>query len=126
MNPIRQALFELLNGGLDVPVHHKVAPQGSQPPYVVFHRVPGAAINTFGGDPAERDIWVVRAVCKGASATPAEALAAEVQTLLHRATLSSGARTAVAIFETPVDYPEQDGGTTHHHVGGQYRVTTTS
>lgn len=126
MNPIRQAIFELLDGTLDVPVYHQVAPQDAKPPFVVFHRVPGAAINTFAGEPAERDIWVVRAVCKGASATRAEELAAEIQTLLHRATLSSGGRTAVAIFELPVDYPEQDGATVYHHAGGQYRVTTTS
>ena len=131
MNPVRAALFDRLtttDGPLDGlvgdRVYHQRAPQGAAFPVVVFAKQSGTPEHAFAGR-LDRELWLVKAVSKGASAAAAEEIDAAIDVALHDAPLDIDGHTRLYLRrESDVDYPEYDGADTYHHVGGHYRLFT--
>ena len=133
MNPVRQALFGVLNGDatlkalLSTPtaIYHRVVPQNATLPAVVFTRMAGTPEWSFDSAYLQTDIWLVKGVAKGSSSSPAEDIDARVRVLLTDTKFSVTGRTLTAIFpELDIDYEEVTAGEVYHHVGSQYRLTT--
>lgn len=129
MSALRTAIFEALDG--DVPledlvedrIFHQVAPQGSGYPFVVFAKQSGVPEHTFRGPAVRSDLWMVKAVDRGPSATVAEEVDSALETVLADAELSvAGAELLYLRRETDLDYAEVLDGETFHHCGGVYRV----
>lgn len=130
MNEIRRALYERLSGdvtlmGLVTGVHHAVAPQGAATPFVVFHKQSGTPQWQFSGAHIQTDLWMVKGIDAGPSASRAEDIAARISDLLTDAALTVTDRDLLTVFrESDIDYSEQDGADTYRHCGGLYRLIT--
>jgi hypothetical protein len=105
-------------------IYREVAPESATFPLVLFWSTGGSDL--LGNDAAR--IWTeatftIEAVCDGASADKAEAIAARISALFDRA---SGATTTARILscvrESPTDSIDQDGGTLYPRLGGSYRL----
>lgn len=138
-SPVRTALFSALRSDtaltrlLAAPtrrfpaaVYHEAAPLNAPMPYVIFAaQDPGRPTWTFDGPPAESAIWLVKAVCEGASATPAEDAAREIDRVLNDAQLTIADTTLLYIrLASRIGYREQNGPDLWRHVGGVYRLVT--
>lgn len=130
MNEIRRALYQVLaadatlDGLATGGIHHRTAFQGAAPPYVIFHRQSETAIWSMT-DAIENDLWLVKGVCRGGDAGPAEDIADRVRDLLDDASLTVAGRDHLYLrHETGVDYGENDGGELYHHAGSVFRLVT--
>lgn len=109
------AITTLATGG----VWNKLAPQGTALPYVIFQWQGGGDRNVTPS--RERDlVYTVKAVAADAAA--AEAIDAEIDTLLHGGTLTvSGWTNFLSRREGDVNYSESPAGASVYHVGAMYR-----
>lgn len=130
-DPIREALVQRLLAtpavtsllGQANAVFHRVAPRGATPPYVVLHRQAGTDDWTFSGAPLERDVWTVKAVCRGSASDQADEIARQVTAALNDAPITiTGYALLYLRRESKIDYGERDGDDQWHHVGGLFRV----
>lgn len=129
-DPVRAALYTRLSGDATLKglatggIHHRLAPPGAITPYVVFTRQGGSDLGTFGAS-TERPLWLVKGVCRGASATKAEEVDARCQLLLHKVRLAIPASRPITVQRHSVfDYGETSDGEQVHHVGWIYRIHT--
>lgn len=132
MDPFRKALYEKLTGDATLTallhsptsVFHKLAPEGSTPPYIVYSKLPGQLQWTFGGNPLRWPLWVIKGVDRGGSASTVEAIDARLEELLTDAPLNvEGYNLLYLRRET--DMPEPiiaDTGEQVHECGGIFRV----
>lgn len=130
VDPIRVAIRSALIAtpavtsllGTPTNIFHRVAPRNAAPPYVVFHRQAETDNWTFDGPPLERDLWLVKAISRGAS-DAAEDIAAAINTALNDAALNVDDYVLLNIRrESKVDYGERDDETTWSHCGAIYRI----
>lgn len=133
MNPVRQAIFGVLNGDatlkalLSTPtaIYHRVVPQNATLPAVVFSRMAGTPEWAFDSSGLQNDVWLVKGVAKGATSSPAEDIDARVKALLTDASFTITGRVLNGIYpELDIDYEEVTAGEVYHHVGSQYRVVS--
>lgn len=128
-DPVRVALYTCLAGDDDLQgllsgptaIFHAKAPQGTEPPYVIFNLMSGTEVWTFG-DSHERAIWLVKGVCRDGSATAAEEIDARCRELLNRTRLAVAGGTLTILRESVVSYGEDRDGETWPHRGSLYRV----
>lgn len=132
---LRAAIYQRLKSdpellGLlgDDDVYNDPAPAKAKSPYLVFTKQTGNPSWTLGtgrGDHLQQERWMVKAVCSGGSASPAEAVADRVDELLHDAPLVlDDARVLYCRRVSDINYPETDGPTVYRHVGAIYRIDT--
>lgn len=130
-DPIRVALVQRLLAtpavtsllGVSNGVFHRVAPRNAPPPYVVLHRQAGTDSWTFNGAPLERDLWTIKAICRGSESEQADAIAAAVTVALNDAPLAiDGYALLYLRRESKIDYGEVSDGEQFHHVGALYRL----
>lgn len=133
MNPVRAAIYTRLSGDavltglLSAPdaIYHRTIPQTGGFPAVVFSRQSGTPGWQFAGAHIQDDVWLVKAVSRGSSASPAEDIAARIDAVLTDAPLAVTGRLLLAVYrQSDVDYDEVDAGERYHHVGSQYRLVT--
>jgi hypothetical protein len=109
-------------------IYHHVAPATARSPYIVFQKQTGNPSWTFGihrGDHLQQERWLIKAVCSGRSASPAEKAADRADELLHDAPLVLDDATVLFCRRvSDVDYPETSGPDLFHHVGAIYRIDT--
>lgn len=131
MNEVREAIYErlaadaTLTGLLSAPtaIYHQVAPQSAAAPLVVFNKAAGTPNWQFGGAHVQGDVWLVKAIDRGTSASRAEDIAARIDAVLTDAPLAIDGGVLLGVWrESDVDYLEIDGGDQWHHVGSQYRL----
>lgn len=104
-------------------VFHRVAPRAAVAPYVVLHRQAGTDDWTFAGAPLEHDVWTVKAIGRGSSSAPADELAKQVTLALNDAPITVAGYAVLNVRrESKIDYGEQSGADTYHHVGAIFRV----
>ena len=120
-------LTALLSGGTASPsIFRALAPEGTDPPYVVFQsQSPSVPVRVMSGVAFENALYTVRAVVESKSAASAGTIAARVDTLLDGPVLSFGANyTHVGVYRVQsVDYTEQvPGGQLLQHRGATYRL----
>lgn len=113
----------LLGSGSASLVHAKAQPTTAFP-ICVFVKSSGRNDDlSFGGDANRNQIWTVKGVVRGTSASIAEDIDKAVADLLHFGTLSvSGGTTLYLAREGDVEFTETEGDQTYHHVGGTYRI----
>lgn len=131
MDPVRSAIRAHLAGDVAITaklssaeaIYHRQAPSAAVPPYVIFDRTAGTERATFGGEAGEGQVWIVKAICRGMNAAPAEDIDVALKARLNLAELVVGGKAVQSCRrEGRIEYPENDGGETFHHVGGTYRV----
>jgi hypothetical protein len=129
-DPVRAALYARLSGDttlkglISTPdaIYEAKAPQGAEPPYVIFaNQAPGVPLRTFG-KAADRPLWLVKGVCRGASSTPAEEIDARCQELLDTVKLTIAGSLATVVREGGVSYGEESSGEDWPHRGSLYRI----
>jgi len=129
-DPVRAALFAhlsadaTLKGLLSGPdaIHEAKAPQGTEPPYLIFaNQSPGVPLRTFG-TAADRPLWLVKGVCRGESSTPAEEINARCQALLDGEKLTISGSLATVVREGGVSYGEESSGEDWRHRGSLFRI----
>jgi len=104
-------------------VFHRVAPRAAVPPFIVLHRQAGTDNWTFSGAPLERDVWTVKAICRGSSSAPADELAKQITLALNDAPITvDGYAVLYLRRESKIDFAETDGADQFHHCGGVFRV----
>lgn len=129
MSALRVAIFEALAGNpglqdlVEERIFHQVAPQGSRYPFVVFGKQTGTPEHTFRGPAVRSDLWMVKAVDRGPSASSAEEIDRTLEAVLGDAELTiADAELLYLRRESDLDNAEVLDGETFHHVGGLYRV----
>lgn len=107
-------------------IYRALAPQNTDPPYVVFQtQSPSVPERVLSGVAYENALYTVKAVVESHSAASAGTIAARVDTLLDGPVLSFGtAYTQMRVTRVQsVDYTElAPGGQLLQHRGGIYRV----
>lgn len=130
LDPVRKALYDKLvattglTGQLSSPtaIYHRRAPVDADPPFVIFHRQSGRSRWTFRTSWRD-ELWLIKGVCRGRSATDAEEIDAAIEAALNDAVLAVTGYTHLLLRRTnAVDYGEDDGAETFHHCGGLYRL----
>lgn len=100
-----------------------MAPQNTDPPYVVYNKQAGTPQHTFGGVAYENDLYTVRAVTAGPSASQAGTIARLIDAALaDKALTITGYAHLFLRRVSDVDYPEVVAGQRHQHQGAMYRV----
>lgn len=120
-------LTALLSGGTASPsVFRAVAPQNTDPPYVVFHaQSPSTPVWKLGGLAWENALYA----CKAVTLSKSAALAGTIGTLIQQ-TLGGTATPAITGYEIVdwrrvqnIDYPEvAPGGQVYQHRGAIFRI----
>lgn len=95
-------------------IFHQTAPQGTQYPFVVFQQQSGAPRWTFGGDPVERKLWIVKGI--HTQSPPLEAIVDAIDDALDGALGLDSRR------ESDINYAEPADGTLYRHLGAIYRI----
>jgi hypothetical protein len=131
VNPVRDAIYDRLAAHapltalLSSPtaIHHRKAPRETVPPFVVFNKQAGMWEHAFQGGRITREMWLVKAIDDGPSASLAEDVAKAIDGALNGVTLTlSTGDPAYVLHSTDIDYDEQDGAEQWQHVGAIYRV----
>ena len=128
-DPIRAALGAYLSGddelmAIATGVHEEVAPAKAVYPYVIFARqAPGRLIWSMR-DYFREQLWLVKGICRGSDAAPAESIDRRCEALLRDADLIiAGGRLMDLRRESdmlPLGRP--DNGEVVYHRGGLYRL----
>ena len=107
-------------------VFQHLAPQGADPPYVVFNKVSRAPMRVSGGGAVAFDaaVYQVKGITVGESAAAGGTIADQIDLALDRAALSVAGYSTLSVFrDQDVDYPEpQPGGPVAYHRGALYRI----
>lgn len=131
MDPVRAAIFSALTADatlmtLATQAYHSVAPQSAAFPLIVFNQASGTPILQFQGAHIQNDLWQIKGIARGSSATPAEDIAARVDVVLDNASLAITGRVHLYLrreSDVPT-YSEQESGETFWHCGSLYRIFT--
>lgn len=106
-------------------VFHRLAPEGTVPPYVVFFQQSEIPAYTLGKRSSTVYMVVVKAVVEGYDQVPAQTLDAAIDAALtdqlDGIQLDAGVL-ASCRRANGIDYVEQDDGRYLQHRGGSYRV----
>jgi hypothetical protein len=119
------ALTSLLAGGTASPsVYQWLAPEGQDPPYVVYNAQSVVPVHTLTQVAYENAVYQVRGVTLGPSAAAAGTIAEMIDdALADRAITVAGHALMYLRRMSNVDFPEVGpGGQRYHHRGALYRV----
>ena len=133
MNALEKALYSALSGDATLTgllssataIYQGVAPDGADPPYVVYGKQANTKTYTFGAKAWDNSLYLIKAVDERPSAARAGTIQDRLEVLLTDAALTVTGRTHLYLRpETDVDYPEVDQGRTTWHRGHLYRIYT--
>lgn len=118
------ALLAAPPSGYSKSIFYGVAPDSASYPFVIFNKQDGRPTEAFGDPSAfETDVWMVKAVDRGASADVAESVQARAAALLNDAALSiSGSTVMYLRRQSDMDYAVDEDGVVYHHAGSLYRL----
>lgn len=124
---VDKAMFAALNvqtvlGVAPGGVHNSMAPQGTQPPYVIFQAMSKDDVHCFALRGAEM-VYMVKAVTKHPWPKGAMDIDTVLDTALEDAALSiTGYNHLLCRRQSDIYLTEESGGEIWQHVGGLYRV----
>ena len=105
-----------------LPTYDSEAPQGTNPPYVIFQFGAGVDSYKFGDWADESDDYIVKAISDRGYPKQAEGIYEQVHNALQDAALSISGNQLIRCRRTaPIKYRDADG---YWHVGGLYRIDT--
>lgn len=133
LNPIDVGIYSKLSGNSTLTgllangansVYQWLAPEGSEPPYVVyFPQSPSTPSRTMGGTAFENALFTVKAVTVGPSSAQAGTIAAAIENALCPGPITYSGYTHVrSEREQSVDFIEVSDGQRWSHRGGVYRI----
>jgi hypothetical protein len=106
-------------------IYHRRAGRGVATPFVVFDKQTGLPSWTLGARDLNDELWMVKAVDRAPSATRAEEIAAQIDTVLRDAPLMIAPYTVVwCRRDSDIDFLEEDQAEAVQHCGGLYRLLT--
>lgn len=114
--------------GFSKGIYYQAAPDGAEPPYIIFNKQSGTPRYAIGERLYDNEIWLIKAIDRDdtpgkASADTADAIASRLDVLLTDGTISiSGATQLYLRRESDVEYPETVDGVTYHHAGANFRL----
>jgi hypothetical protein len=118
-------LTGLATGG----VWHRLAPEGTATPFVVFFQQSGVPAYTNGGLSTKQFVYNVKAIAEGFDDGPASDIDAAFERILtdgalEQLALANGAGTVLSCRrDSDIDYPEEDKpGRYLQHKGGSFRI----
>lgn len=129
---IRQALYQALNvasvtthlGSGSASLVHEVAPPSASYPLCLFNRQSDTSTLRFGGNAFDNQVWQVKGIVRGSSASTAEDIDKAVRDLLDFGTLTiSGGSLMFMARISGFEYAENEGDEVYRHAGSLYRVT---
>jgi len=130
-DPIRTALYGALVASpaltalVGTRIYHRVAPQAATFPVCIFHKHSGTPRWTFAGRPVQWDLWAVKGLCQGSSATRAEEIAAAIDDALNDAALTiTGREHLFLLRDSDINLGEDEDGVQYHTVGALYRLAS--
>lgn len=128
MNPVRAAIYDLLAADTSITdlangIFWKRAPQGTQPPVVIYSKQTGTRAYTFDGPPSRNEVYLVKGV--GFEDDAAE-LNSRCLAVLADAEISIDGRTVLLkpLAQDDTDYGEDTDGESYEHIGTDYRIIT--
>jgi hypothetical protein len=133
VNQLRAALYERLRttsnlGSLlsgTAAIYDTLAPQETDPPYVVFQQQSSVDARTMGGRAWESALYAVKGVTAEHSAAAAGSIAARIDQAIEGLPLTvTGATNLYLRRESKLSYSEVTRGEVFRHEGGIYRVYT--
>ncbi len=103
---------------------HKVAPEGTSYPVLVYQKQAGADVYTLGKHRAWRPFtYLVKVIQTGHTDETAQDAIARVDALLTDTALAVTGYTTMLIERmSDVEYAEVDNGITYHHVGALFTI----
>jgi len=136
MNPnaIDSALYTKLVGGTALTgllggtaIYQYLAPEGTDPPYVIYQRMSQVPINVLSGVAIEDAVYMVKAVTAQsgtvAGVVNAGSIVGAIDTLLQDQALTITGYTHIYLRrESSIDYVENDKGVRYSHRGATYRI----
>ena len=130
MNALETGLFSALAGGTALTtllggtaIYNTLAPQGSEPPYVVFNQQAESPVWTLDGVAYEDFLYQVQAVTVGGSMKEAGQSEAAVDDVLSDGTVTVvGYGTMYVRRQEGVSYAETVDGRRFNHRGAIYRL----
>jgi hypothetical protein len=106
-------------------IYEALAPQGTDPPYVIYNKQSGAPKYTLGGSAFENQTYMVKVVTEAASMASAGSIHERVNGALTDGALTLTGRTQLYLRrENDVEYVETTDGKRFNHSGALYRVIT--
>jgi hypothetical protein len=107
-------------------VWHRLAPEGTVAPYLVFFQQAESNDYTYGRLSSTTYLFAVKCVVDGFDQLPAQQLDAQIRAALvdqlDGTTLDDGTTVKSCRRVSGIDYVEQDTGVYLQHRGGTYRV----
>jgi hypothetical protein len=80
-------------------------------------------VRTFGAS-SDQSVWLIKGVCQGYDASPAEAIDKRCRVLFDEVQFSVDGHTVTSLREGGVDKGEPKDGELYQHVGSLYRIYT--
>jgi hypothetical protein len=106
-------------------IYESLAPQGTDPPYVIYNKQSGVPKYTLGGSAFENQLYMVKVVTEAPSMAGAGSIAERINGVLTDGALTMTGRTQLYLRrENDVEYVETDSGKRFNHSGALYRVIT--
>lgn len=136
MNAVQVALYaklsaasgltSLLSGGTaDPSIYPGIAPENTDPPYVVYQpQSPSTPVHTMGGVALENALYTVKAVVASREMASAGTIADQIDSALNDQALTVSGHTHLLCRRVQdIDYPETaPGGQVLQHRGAVYRI----
>lgn len=124
---VREALYGVLDSDVQLTalatggIHHRIAPDDTEPPYVVFFKMAGNRAYTFEGPPMHGQTWLVKGV---GDAESAEDINSRCLTVLSNTALTVDGHLLLLapMPNVDVDFADDTDGEHAEHVGTQYRI----
>jgi len=116
---IGSALYNLLDTATALPVYQQIAPQGTQPPYVVFQRQTAVDEYTFTDEGVSAD-YVVRVVSNRTWPSDAQTAYDSLHTGIQDGALTVTGYSVLRMRRrSTIEYRDPEG---YWHSGGLYRI----
>lgn len=114
------SLLTLATGG----VYNSVAPQETEPPYVVFQAMSEVDDDYSFSGRGEDAVYMAKAISRSPWPKEANTINTQINALLQDATLSITGYAQLLCRRTEAVFMDEDlGGDTYTHIGGMYRIT---
>lgn len=114
--------------GFSKGIYYQAAPDGAEPPYIIFNKQSGTPRYAIGERAYDDDVWLIKGVIRssgpgGDSPDTADDIASRLDVLLTDGAISISARTQLYLRRiSDVDFSEVSDGTLYRHAGSNFRL----
>lgn len=108
-------------------IYHQVAPEGAEPPYVIFQKQSSNPSYSLAARDFDDELWLIKGVDHSSDEDTVDAISSRLDALLTDGTLSISGKTLRYLRrDSDVEYSEvPSGGERWIHAGSIYRLVFT-